>query len=466
MRTTNKEFLKISLKHFSFKSKKENKIKKIYYNNAIYEGETSISLLTKKVIKEGLGVYLTIKGECYFGEFKNDKLNGEGNFFFSNGGFLRGKFVNNKLEDMSIFVQNNGDIFLLNFRKGILKGFSTYFPAGEKNAYVLLFEKNSFKRVIKKFSFSEDKYFDSVFKIIKSTFENSQLSQVLYTEKDIENVLKKSKIKEKLFISSHLINNKFFYCGIFNENLTFNGLGFLIDFEGERIKIGEFLKNGMENYGFIIEKKYSFMGRFKSNKLTDNIVIKNLESNEFKLCFYEKGAFKKILEEGIGNYKKEIYNYKNKEDVLLKSSDFEDINLFFLNENFNLSIIGSLNFNFNSQKVNKFDKNEIKQKIRSEFSFVPKKTNIQRKIKIEKTPRSKSLNSLSLALKPKEKNKKLPLQKRESKIIELRRKSKSRSVIEKKKKNSIHKNHCWDFKENIRKQKEQIRKNYFKNHLK
>ena len=461
MRICSLKYLKICFKHFSFKSKKTDKIKKIYYKNTIYEGETKYSQKTQKNIKEGLGIFLTNKGECYFGEFKNDKLNGEGNFIFSNGGFLRGNFINDKLENLSIFIQNNGDIFLLNFKKGILKGFTTYFPANEKNAYVLLFEKNCFKKVIKKFCFSENKYFESIYKIIKSTFDNSQLSQVLYTEKDIENVLKKKiisekkkNLKEKSFISSYLISDKFFYCGIFNENLSFNGLGILIDFEGKRIKIGEFYKNGMENYGFIIEKKYSFIGKFTNNKLKKNILIKNLESNEYKLCYYENGVFLKVLEEGEGVFIKEIYDYKNKEEIILKENDLENENVFFFEENFGISIIGSLNFNFNSKKVNKNHKIRIKQG--NEFSFLPRKRNVKKKFKkIQKNLRTKSLNSLKLV------KEKLPLRKIESKLMDLQRRSRGRSVVEKK--NSLHKDHCWDFKESVKKQKEEIRRNYFKN---
>ena len=62
---------------------------------------------------------------------------------------------------------------------------------------------------------------------------------MLYTNKDIENVLKKHKDSAKSFISSHLIYSKYLYCGIIDNNMMLDGLGILIDFEGE-IKVGEF----------------------------------------------------------------------------------------------------------------------------------------------------------------------------------------------------------------------------------
>lgn len=62
-----------------------------------------------------MGIIFTVKGECYFGEFKDNKINGEGNYFLRNGNFLRGTFVNNKLDGKAIYVKREGDIYILNF---------------------------------------------------------------------------------------------------------------------------------------------------------------------------------------------------------------------------------------------------------------------------------------------------------------------------------------------------------------
>ena len=66
-----------------------------------------------------------------------------------------------------------GDIYLLNFSKGILNGPCTYFPKDTCNAYVIYFEINRFKKVIKKFHFSEKSYLYSKMLIIKKLFEDS-----------------------------------------------------------------------------------------------------------------------------------------------------------------------------------------------------------------------------------------------------------------------------------------------------
>jgi hypothetical protein len=447
MKITDRVILKICFKYFSFSSKKVNELKKLYYKNALYEGETREDGVSKRIIKEGLGIYITNKGECYFGEFENDSINGEGNYFFLNGSFLRGSFVNNKLEKICILIQKNGDIFLLNFKNGNLQGFSTYFPVSEKNAYVILFEKNNFKKIIKKFLFSEEKYEESVLKIIKSTFENSQLNQILYTEKDIENVLKKNVQKNSQFICSYLINNKYFYCGIFNQNLTFNGLGILFDFDNERIKVGEFLEEGMENLGMIIEKKYAFIGRLCKNKLTHKILIKNLETFEFKLCQYEEGVFKSVLFEGIGNSIEESFDFSIKDMIFLKNTDVLGKNTFFIDEKFDISIISSLNFNFDSKKF---------KNIKSEAIDQIKNNKIETFTENDKNLTNKSNRSKSVNINPKILNEKIPLQKRNSKVDELKSKSKIKTP------SPIHKNHCWDFDDAINKDKKEVFKNYFK----
>ena len=66
-----------------------------------------------------------------------------------------------------------GDIYILNFSHGILNGPCTYFPKDTCYAFVIYFEINRFKKVIKKFHFSEKTFFNSKIQIIKKLFEDS-----------------------------------------------------------------------------------------------------------------------------------------------------------------------------------------------------------------------------------------------------------------------------------------------------
>ena len=59
--------------------------------------------------KEGKGIYYYNNGDRYEGNFINDKYDGKGVFYFSNGNRYEGNFKNDKREGEGILYYNNGD---------------------------------------------------------------------------------------------------------------------------------------------------------------------------------------------------------------------------------------------------------------------------------------------------------------------------------------------------------------------
>jgi len=58
----------------------------------------------------------------YEGEFKNDKIEGKGTFYYDNGNKYEGEFKNEKIEGKGIFYSNNGYRYEGEFRNGIREG--------------------------------------------------------------------------------------------------------------------------------------------------------------------------------------------------------------------------------------------------------------------------------------------------------------------------------------------------------
>ena len=102
-----------------------------------------------------------------------------------NGNFLRASFIDNKIDGKALYIMREGDIYIFSFVKGILNGPCTFFPRESKFAIIVYFEFNVFKKFIKKYHFSNENHIETKLTIIKKLFEDSQTSEILYTDKDI-----------------------------------------------------------------------------------------------------------------------------------------------------------------------------------------------------------------------------------------------------------------------------------------
>ena len=84
-------------------NKKEGKGKYYYTNGDIYDGEF------KNDLKEGNGTLYYANGDKYTGQFKNDLINGKGTIIYNNGYKFEGNFKDGKKEGKGAFIYHNGD---------------------------------------------------------------------------------------------------------------------------------------------------------------------------------------------------------------------------------------------------------------------------------------------------------------------------------------------------------------------
>lgn len=91
-------------------------------NQIEYKNGSYIGTILPNGDRCGLGLYSWDSGEVFFGEWKNDMLDGEGILFFTEGGFIHGFFQRNKINGAAFFKFQNGDIYEGFWRNGKLEG--------------------------------------------------------------------------------------------------------------------------------------------------------------------------------------------------------------------------------------------------------------------------------------------------------------------------------------------------------
>lgn len=148
-------------------------------------------------------------------------------------------------------------------------------------------------------------------KLITQIFEDSQNSQILFTNKEVSKTLQNFEGQQN-HLSCHLIDTKFLYFGMIDSKCNLEGLGILIDFDGQ-IKMGNFHQNELMGFGLKINKKLIFAGRYYSGQLNGEVYVANLNSGEYKLCFYENSKLNEILEEGKTDELKNLLHFQANE---------------------------------------------------------------------------------------------------------------------------------------------------------
>lgn len=300
-------------KYFSFRYK-EAAVQRLYFQDGIYEGQVHRPIGSEPEM-HGIGMYLSNKGDLIFGEFKQNNLNGEVNMLLYNGSFYRGGFKNGLYDGLGVLISVDKDVYLLSFRNGLLNGCITYFPKSGKEVFIIRYKDNVLKSVFKRYRLSTEHGEEVKYRVIKSVFENSQLNEILYTATDVQKIVKKVSTNRQKFVNSQMVGKEFLYCGIFNNELEFEGLGLLIDLENKKIRIGDWDKQVLNGFGVLVQTKYMFKGNFENNQLEGEILITNLETSEYKICLYKKGAFISIVKEGKGNFPYKGFEYPAPIDV-------------------------------------------------------------------------------------------------------------------------------------------------------
>ena len=88
-----------------------------YFKQGIYQG-----YLNEDGQRDGKGSFLWDTGEMYVGEWKHDKMNGEGIFCFANSGFMFGFFADNNFNGAFYINVKNGNRFIGKYRNGKFHG--------------------------------------------------------------------------------------------------------------------------------------------------------------------------------------------------------------------------------------------------------------------------------------------------------------------------------------------------------
>ena len=112
-----KIFLNEGIYYGEIKNNKINGKGKMNYSNGdFFDG----NWVDKK--KVGNGIFIYKDGCKYIGQFSNDKFNGDGEFIWINGFNYKGNFNNGIPEGKGIFKGNNGSIYIGDFQKGYFHG--------------------------------------------------------------------------------------------------------------------------------------------------------------------------------------------------------------------------------------------------------------------------------------------------------------------------------------------------------
>ena len=69
------------------------------------------------------GAYTTDKGNKYFGEFQNDKYNGNGSMIYSNGDKYIGEFKDNEFEGNGVYIFSSGHKYMGEFKAQLFHGY-------------------------------------------------------------------------------------------------------------------------------------------------------------------------------------------------------------------------------------------------------------------------------------------------------------------------------------------------------
>jgi hypothetical protein len=340
-------FFMAAFKYSSFKHP-TREIRRLYFRNAIYEGEVEpSSQSTPTPVPCGIGLLISNRGTIVYGKFKSGKLFGECNIISSDGSFARGGFTNNRADGPFIYSLFSGDTYLMNFVNGNLEGFITYFPHNQPIAFLLQFGKNQFKRVIKSFDFTIDEYYKSKIQIIRKFFEDYQVKDSLLNEKDLQAQTKRLTKEFKHIGSYEIGKNEFIYNGVFDNRLNFCGMGILVKSE-DRVEIGNFREAKIHKIGMLFENNYLYFGFFNDGDLDGKVIVRSLKTGAYKYCSYEEGTFKGIISQGSGMPDELLFEFRYLVDVFdflnqtgdATESNLTDIN--FLNENFELDFFDEM----------------------------------------------------------------------------------------------------------------------------
>ena len=102
-------------------SKAKTSGKFVFANGDTYEGEYDLNA-SGSIERNGSGIFTSVDGTVYSGQWSGDKMNGRGTFMHPSGMKYEGDFVNGKFEGVGKYVWPDGSYYEGEFKASKLEG--------------------------------------------------------------------------------------------------------------------------------------------------------------------------------------------------------------------------------------------------------------------------------------------------------------------------------------------------------
>ncbi|EAR90964.2 MORN motif protein (macronuclear) [Tetrahymena thermophila SB210] len=249
-------------------------------------------------------MFLWDSGDFYVGEWKDNKINGQGIIYFSSGGYLEGQFINSVVNNKSLLVFPNNDKYFANWKQGHLDGKVTMLFKGTKKQIIAIYENGQFRKVE---SIKENiKEVKSV-KEFQQKYDISKLIQKYSAL--LSNGVSSNKLQdnqEQIIFSKINFQDGGFFIGITQNNIP-NGLG-LFQYSDQKFDCG-FYKNGFLNGNG--RKNFPngdfYEGSFNQGKFEGEGLIFHKLQNTYYFGIFKDNILVNEQQKGEG-YPKEMLN--------------------------------------------------------------------------------------------------------------------------------------------------------------
>ncbi|KAL4459975.1 hypothetical protein ABPG74_003501 [Tetrahymena malaccensis] len=312
--------------------------------NGTYQG-----LVNDQNKKDLFGVFLWDSGDFYVGEWKDNKINGQGIIYFSTGGYLEGQFTNSIVHNKSLLVFPNNDKYFANWKSGNLDGKVTMLFKGTKKQITAIYENGQFRKVE---SIKENIREVKSVKEFQQKYDISKLIQKYSVI--LSNGISSTKLQdnqEQITFSKINFQDGGFFIGITQNNIP-NGLG-LFQYSDQKFDCG-FYKNGFLNGNG--RKNFPngdfYEGTFNQGKFEGEGLIYQKLQNAYYFGIFKDNILVNEQQKGEG-YPKEMLN---KQKSLRHQNDYNYNGEIVSQDWMKLSIFHNLQFIGN---IGKQDQNKV-----------------------------------------------------------------------------------------------------------
>lgn len=94
----------------------------MFPNGDKYEGDYMLSEIDGTAERTGTGSHFTAEGTVYVGQWKDDKMNGQGQITFPSGAVYQGDFVNNHFKGNGVYTWPNRSFYTGVFNENKMEG--------------------------------------------------------------------------------------------------------------------------------------------------------------------------------------------------------------------------------------------------------------------------------------------------------------------------------------------------------